>query len=484
MDIKKLKKILLKAAILYWMLVFMIYAVAYPQFRYSEITTETLPPSTIIGDLVDGVEIRQRVVIPADQLNSISLNAATYGRENPGEVKVRIEDAGGQTVAELSKAAADFENCKYTKLPLLQPIEGHKDEVMTVVVSSEGCLPGNTIAVYAGDAVSTGKFDVAVEIQNEDRYLLNGEAGSGMLCVLMGGISSLQFYKHYWLITGGVFVLAVLLCAWWVKQANQGHNNPLVMVYSLLTKYNLLLRQLISREFKAKYKRSALGMAWSLLNPLLTMAVQYVVFSTLFKSDIENYPLYLLTGIVMMNFFNEAIGMGMTSITANAALIKKVYVPKFVYPVTRVITSSINFLLAFVPIFLVMFVTRTPIRVSMLLLIFDILCLIGFLMGMCLILTTAMTFFQDTQFIWSVLSMLWFYVTPVFYPERIIPKPLLPYFRLNPMYHYIGFARACIINGVSAEPTAYLWCITSSLVVLLIGALIFKKNQDKFILYI
>ena len=484
MDMVRSKKILAWVAICFWVMAGLIYAVAYPQFRYSVLASDPLSPSFIIGDLVDGVEVRQRVVVPANRLIKLSLMAATYGRENPGEIHFRLEDGSTNTVAEASMSAAAFENGKYTDIPLNPPVAGRKGETMTLILYSEGCPAGNALALYGGNTVSTGRFDVPMNVGEGDRYALNGEPGQGMLCVQLEGVDESQFYRLYWVIIGGAFLLAALLCLVWWKQALRGINNPLVMVCTLLTKYSLLLRQLVSRDFKAKYKRSVLGMAWSFLNPLLTMAVQYIVFSTLFKSDIDNYPIYLLTGIVMMNFFTEAVGMGMTSITGNAALIKKVYMPKYIYPITRVISSSINFLIALLPLFLVMIITRTPFRPSMVLLVFDILCLIGFILGMCLLLTTAMTFFQDTQFLWSVLSMMWMYLTPVFYPERIIPAQLIPYFHLNPMYQYITFARVCIMNGTSPAPMAYFWCIISSLVVLALGVMVFKRNQDRFVLYL
>ncbi|MBQ6233370.1 MAG: ABC transporter permease [Clostridia bacterium] len=261
-------------------------------------------------------------------------------------------------------------------------------------------------------------------------------------------------------------------------------NNPLVAVFTLMTRYGLLFRQLVSRDFKTKYKRSSLGLVWSFLNPLLTMAVQYVVFSTLFKSDIKNFPVYLLTGIVFFSFFSEAVTLGMTSITSNASLIKKVYVPKYIYPFTRVISSLINFLLALVPLFLVMLVTASPFHLSLVLLLFDILCFVGFIIGISLLLTTAMTFFQDTQFLWNVISMIWMYLTPLFYPESIIPRQIIGVYRLNPLYQFITFARICIIDGISPEPVMYLNCILSASLFLVLGVWVFRKYQDRFILYL
>ena len=115
---------------------------------------------------------------------------------------------------------------------------------------------------------------------------------------------------------------------------------------------------------------------------------------------------------------------------------------------------------------------------------FDVLCFLVFITGMSLLLTTSMTFFQDTQFLWNVVSMIWMYMTPIFYPESIIPANMLPMYRMNPLYQYITFARTCIISGVSPVPIMYLKCIASACVVLVLGAVIFKKNQDRFVLYL
>ena len=244
------------------------------------------------------------------------------------------------------------------------------------------------------------------------------------------------------------------------------------------------MKQLVIRDFKAKYKRSMLGIGWSFLNPLLMMSVQYIVFSTLFKSDIPNYPVYLLIGILFMNFFSEAITLGMTSITSNSSLIKKVKVPKYIFSISRAVSSLINFSFALIPLGIVILITGTGIHLPILLFVFDVICLFGFILGMVFLFSTSMTFFQDTQFLWSVISLLWMYFTPVFYPETIIPKMIRPLFRMNPMYQYISFARTCIIYGKAPEPLAYLGCVLSSLLVLLLGITVFRKNQDKFVLYL
>lgn len=484
MDMKKSKKLLAWLAVAYWVLVVLIYLVAHPQFRYTNTVSDSLSASTSIGEIVDGMTISQTVVPPAQEMTGLSLLAATYGRANSGTMYLTLSDENGALLTQQSFDISALEDGKYTPVTLQEPITGRKGETLVLTITTQGCTEGNAVTLYAGNSVTTGRFDIVQNITEADRYRVNDQPGVGKLCIKLSGMDELSFYKTYWLIVSGVFVAFALVALYWWKQAQKGKNNPLVVICTLCIRYNFLVRQLVSRDFKTKYKRSTLGMVWSFLNPLMTMGVQYIVFSTLFKSDIPNYAVYLLTGIVFMSFFNEAVSMGMTSITGNASLIKKVYMPKYIYPIARVISALINFVIALVPLLLVMMITGLWPKPALLLLVFDIFCLLGFVTGMGLLLTTCMTFFQDTQFLWGVVSMMWMYMTPVFYPESIIPAKLLTLYHMNPMYQYITFARICIIDGVSPEPMAYLWCILSSAVVLLAGIVVFKKNQDKFVLYL
>lgn len=484
MDMVRSKKVLIRMAIAFWVMAGLIFAVAYPQFRYETVASEALSPTIVIGEFVDGMEIQQRLTVPAEHVEEIHLMAGTYERENAGTMRLAFKDMNGVVLAQTTFPINDFENVKNTVIKLPEPLTGHRGEQVFLSLTTEGCLPGATLTLYSGNTISGGRIDVPQAVGEEDRYLLNGEAGEGTLCVSLRGFNEIGFYRYYWVIVTGVFLVALILCLIWWKQAQRGINNPLVMVCALMTKYDFLFRQLVVRDFKAKYKRSMLGMLWSFLNPLLTMAVQYIVFSTLFKSNIENYPVYLLVGIVFFNFFSEAVSMGMTSITSNASLIKKVYVPKYIYPISRVASSMINFMLALIPLALMMVVTGTGLHPSLLLILFDVMCFLGFIAGMSLLLTTSMTFFQDTQFLWNVVSMIWMYMTPIFYPESIIPANMLPVYRMNPLYQYITFARTCIINGISPAPMMYLKCIASACVALVLGAVVFKKNQDRFVLYL
>ena len=484
MDFKRSKRLMAIWAACYWILAVTIYLVAGQQFHYTAVTSDALSATTTVGELVDGMTITQRLIVPAESLTGFDLMAATYGRSNTGTLHAVFTNNAGEVVAAKDIDIATLPESKYFTISLDSVAQVQAGDPLTLTLTTTGCMPGNAITIYCGDTIVAGRFDIVQSISEADRYTINGVPGAGKLCVKVNCIRTLTFYRDYWLIIGGAFAALALLCLYWWRGAKDGRNNPLVAVCMLFTRYGFLIRQLVSRDFKTKYKRSALGMAWSFLNPLLTMSVQYVVFSTLFQSDIPNYPVYLLSGIVFFNFFSEAVSMGMTSITGNASLIKKVYMPKYIYPVSRILSSLVNFALAIIPLLLVMLITGTAFTPALLLLIFDMLCLLGFVTGMSLLLTTAMTFFQDTQFLWGVVSMMWMYLTPLFYPESIIPAQFLTAYHMNPMYQYITFARICIIDGVSPEPMAYLWCILSSVVVLGLGILTFKRHQDKFVLYL
>lgn len=472
MDLKKSKRLIWILAAVYWVFAIGIYGIAQEQFHYSEQVSPAPESSYVIGQIVDGMELRQELEVTSDAVTALEIFTGTYNRDNTGTMTLVLKDMAGETVAQKTVALSDVLDNQYTRFAFSEELLGLKDQVLMLILTTQGCSEGNAITIYAGDG---GKMSL---------YKINGVNASGTLCARFYGYNNLSFYWIYWILVVVAFALLAAYTYYCWRQAIRGKSNPLVSLCTVYSRYSFLLKQLVMRDFKTKYKRSALGMAWSFVNPLLTMMVQYVVFSTLFNSNIPNYPVYLLTGIVFFTFFNECLTLGMTSITSNASLIKKVYMPKYIYPVSRIMSSLVNFGFALMPLFLVIILTGTKITPAIFLLLFDIACLLTFVVGMTLLLTTAMTFFQDTQFLWSVAGMMWQYVTPIFYPESIIPAPLLPIYRLNPMYQFITFARTCIIQGVSPAPQAYFNCLLTAVVVLLLGVSVFKKHQNKFVLYL
>jgi ABC-2 type transport system permease protein len=474
-----LKKIYLWSFLIVLALGVMLYAVAHEQFLHRVDETDALTPSGNVGEIISGDVVEQQFSTEDDTLSQISLYFQTYARANTGTITIYVLD-GEQALFETALDISSLQDNTYVSLPV--NLSNIANRMLTLRIRSETGVPGNAVTLAYGDSMSAGKVDVAVS--GLQPVVKNGQAMNGSLCLSTVTISNLWFGQYYWYFFAAVMLLLGLYFLHLIQCEKAGRHSFGLSFLDAITRYRFLLRQLVNRDFKTRYKRSVLGVFWSFLNPLLTMFVQYIVFSTLFKSDIPNYAVYLLTGIVCFSYFSESVNQCMVSITGNASLITKVYVPKYIYPLSKALSSGINLLLSLIPLLLVALITGIRFRASLLLLPFGLVCLFVFCLGMGMLLATSMVFFRDTQFLWSVFSMLWMYCTPIFYPESIIPASLMPLFKMNPLYHIIRFCRTVLISGVSPEPKAYLFCISACVVPLLLGVWAFKKNQDKFILYV
>lgn len=258
-------------------------------------------------------------------------------------------------------------------------------------------------------------------------------------------------------------------------------NLKLVSLQSL-KRYSPLLRELVIRDLKLKYRRSFLGYIWSLLNPLLMMVIMSLVFSYMFRFDIPNYPLYLICGQTLWTFFSESTAMAMNSITANGALIRKVYIPKYIFPFSRVLSSFVTMSFSLVAILIVMLFTRVPFRISLFLIPIPLSFLLVFCIGVGLILSSLSVYFRDIIHLYGVLTMAWMYLTPIFYPISSIPEEIATVIRFNPMYHYITFFRSLVLEGALPEPSIWISCFISCIIVLTIGLWCFRKLQRNFIL--
>ena len=249
--------------------------------------------------------------------------------------------------------------------------------------------------------------------------------------------------------------------------------------------YKDLLKQLVFRDVKLKYRRSFLGYLWSVLNPLLVMIVMAVVFSTMFKRNIENFPVYLFTGQILFNFMNNSTHQAISSITANGSLIKKSYIPKYIFTVSKITSSLIDFLFSLGALIIVMLVTKASFSWYNLLFPFVALQLYAFCLGLGLFLAQANVFFRDIQYIYNALTTAWLYLTPIFYPVDALPKDLMWLIKhFNPMYFYIGQFRDVIYYGRMPGISIMLAGGFTAIIMLLIGTYSFLKSQDKFILYI
>lgn len=248
--------------------------------------------------------------------------------------------------------------------------------------------------------------------------------------------------------------------------------------------YRYLLVELVRRDVKTKYRRSALGILWSVLNPLGMMVVMTIVFSNIFRGGIENFPVYLMSGQLIYNFFSEASNMAMTSVMDNAPLIKKVYVPKYLFPISRICSSFVNLLTSFIALTIVVIVTRTQIFWTLGLIFFPIFYIFLFSLGMGLILATLVISFRDMMHLYGVLLTAWMYVTPIFYSVDMLPANLQFVFVFNPLASIIEMLREVLLYGMVPDLVLHARCLIPGIIALVIGMLVFFKEQDTFILKI
>lgn len=253
------------------------------------------------------------------------------------------------------------------------------------------------------------------------------------------------------------------------------------LMFENMKKYLPLLQQFVKRDFKTKYRRSVLGMLWSVLNPLGMMIVLTMVFSTIFRQGIENFPVYLMSGQLIFNFYNEASSQAMNSIIMNGPLIKKVYIPKYLLPMASVCTSLINLLTSFIALLIVMIITQTPFSPLILLSIVPIAYTFVFAYGMGLLLCTAATSFRDVTHLYGVLITAWMYLTPIIYPMSMLPENIQKLVGLNPLTMFVEYFRSLILYQQLPTLESNIACILVSGITLTLGVIVFRKKQDGFI---
>ena len=250
-------------------------------------------------------------------------------------------------------------------------------------------------------------------------------------------------------------------------------------------KYKDLLKLLVVKNVKLKYRRSFLGYVWSILNPLLIMVVMTIVFSTMFSRNIVNFPVYLFCGQLLFNFMNSSTHQAIFSITSSSAMLKKAYVPKYIFTLARITSGMVDLVFSLGALVLVIIATQARVTWHALLFPWVIFQLYVFTVGLGLFLAQANVFFRDIQYIYNAVTTAWMYLTPIFYPLEMLPQNLQWIVtHLNPMYYYVGQFRDIIYYGRLPSAELTLLGCGAALIMLLIGAFCFRKTQDNFILYI
>ena len=248
-------------------------------------------------------------------------------------------------------------------------------------------------------------------------------------------------------------------------------------------RFTPLLRELVVRDIKVRYRHSVLGLVWTVLNPLLMMVVITIVFSTLFKQNIPNFPIYYLSGSLLFSFNSESTTTALNSMIANSSLIKKVYIPKYLFPFSNILSGLVNLGFSLIAMFIVMVITRAPFHITLLLIPIPIFYTFLFATGLGILLSALTVYFRDIAHFYSVFILAWTYFTPVFYPVEILGERAMMLMRLNPMYHYITFMRELVLNGNFPSMKENLLCMVMGLFMVALGLLVFYKKQDKFVLF-
>ncbi len=250
-----------------------------------------------------------------------------------------------------------------------------------------------------------------------------------------------------------------------------------------LLRYRELLRQLVIREVKLRYKRSVLGFAWTVLNPLFAMAIFVMVFSKIFGGG-PHYSLYVITALLGWNVFSLGTSRGLDSVVINGPIIRKVYVPKAIFPVAAVASQVVNFVFSLVPLFLFMIAIGAGFSPSLLWLPIPLLSLACFALGVALLVGTFNVFFRDVKYFYEAGILAWFYATPIFYPPEIIPDKFKFLLHVNPMYGFLESLRAPIYRGTAPPADVLIPGLALSLATLAIGWAVFHRFEGRFIHYV
>lgn len=243
-----------------------------------------------------------------------------------------------------------------------------------------------------------------------------------------------------------------------------------------------LLKELVSRDIKIKYRKSILGVLWTLLNPLFMMIILTVVFSNIFKFDVEYFPLYLLSGQVIFNFFVDCTSSSMTSIIGSAALIKKIYIPKYLFVLSKAFSCAINLMASFTALICVTLVMRMPLHLTLLLSIIPLVFVMLFSVGVSMILAALTVRYRDIIHLYSVFTTALLYLTPVIYPISILPEKIKILVMLNPITNFVMMFRDLYMYNALPSVSSILLGVIETGLVCVLGVYVFWKRQDGFIL--
>jgi len=254
---------------------------------------------------------------------------------------------------------------------------------------------------------------------------------------------------------------------------------PLVYEFRELIRYRELLQLLIINSIKTRYKRSTLGVLWTMLNPLLYMSVMVLAFSHLFRFQLVNYPVYLLTGLIAWNFFSQSTVQAMNTLIWGGDLLKRIYIPRTIFAVAAVGGGVINLLLSCIPLVIIMLFTHQPVYLTWWFVPIAVLILATVSLGASLIISMIAVFFTDVTELYQILLQALFYLTPIMYPDSILPAKFQKYLLLNPVYDVVKVFRSPIYEGHLPSLLSIGVAFSAAFIVLMIGWWFFTRRADQ-----
>lgn len=244
-----------------------------------------------------------------------------------------------------------------------------------------------------------------------------------------------------------------------------------------------LLEEIVKKNFASKYKDSVIGIFWSVLKPLLIVIILTIIFSTLFTGMVDNYPVYLLSGRCLLDFFNGSIGLGMLAIKGNKGILQRSPVPKYIFILGAIISEFINLIISIILLIGVMIVTQNPFYFTIMpLSIIPIASLLIMVTGISFMLSILCVYYTDVKHLWGVLTLVFMYASAIFYPMEIIPEPYKQYLLLNPIYWIIDQFRDFFTLGSLHDPLNIINTFLISIMIFIIGLMIYKKYEKKVIM--
>ena len=251
-----------------------------------------------------------------------------------------------------------------------------------------------------------------------------------------------------------------------------------------IKRYQFLFSELVKRDFTKKYKRTMLGMAWSILSPLMTLLIMWIVFSNFFGGNMKHYAVYLFAGQLVFGYFTDSTNLSMNALVNNAGIFTKVNVPKYLFLLSQNVSSLINFGLTLLLFFGFAALDGVTFTWKFLCLLYPIACLVTFNIGMGMILSALYVFFRDMPYLWGVITQLLMWMSAIFYTIEGFSYKVQMMFLANPIYLYIRYFRKIVLDGVIPSPGFHLLAAAYALAALAIGTFVYRKYNHEFLYYV